>query len=220
MQPFTLWGITEADVALTDYLLFGQCLLLSWWVWRKAPSNQIAKLFALFFLGVSLASFFGGTTHGFFYGTKSSGTKILWSMTLGAIAGICWIMWLLAAAIAFTKARRWLFWLGMCHFITFLILIIAVTQNFWLVVVNYFPVIVLLLVALVWRWQRQRDPQLYWGIAALLISLLAAGIQRLKIGIHPYYFTHNSLYHLIQFVGFFLLAKTAGYLSIHSEIQE
>ena len=217
MQTFTLYGITEADVALSDYLLFGQCLLLAWWIWRQAPAAKIARLFALFFLGVSLASFCGGTSHGFFLNSTGFAARTLWTATLVAIAGICWVMWLLAAAIAFVRAGRWLFWLGTGHLFIFLLLIFAVTQNFLVVVVNYFPLVILLLVALVWRCYRRDEPQLWWGISALIITLLAAGVQRLQISIHPYYFTHNSLYHLIQFVAFWMLAKTAGYLVRHDE---
>ncbi len=36
-------------------------------------------------------------------------------------------------------------------------------------------------------------------------ELKLAAIQRLEIGIHPTYFNHNALYHLLQAVGLVLL---------------
>ena len=39
----------------------------------------------------------------------------------------------------------------------------------------------------------------------MVVTLVAAAIQQLEIGIHPTYFNHNALYHLLQAVGLVLL---------------
>jgi predicted Co/Zn/Cd cation transporter (cation efflux family) len=47
------------------------------------------------------------------------------------------------------------------------------------------------------------------GIWGLVLSFIAAAIQQIGIGLHPLYFNHNALYHLIQAIGLFLLFWTA-----------
>ena len=54
-------------------------------------------------------------------------------------------------------------------------------------------------------YRRRRLPALRWGIAGLGLTFLAAAVQRLNIAIHPHYFDHNALYHVIQGAGLWMI---------------
>jgi len=47
------------------------------------------------------------------------------------------------------------------------------------------------------------------GLAALGLTLLGAGIQRMRIVVHPRHFDHNAVYHCIQAGGILLLDRAA-----------
>ena len=54
------------------------------------------------------------------------------------------------------------------------------------------------LLAFVLEWRRSGVAALGWGIIGLVLTFVAAGVQQAALGVHPRYFDHNALYHLIQ----------------------
>ena len=45
-----------------------------------------------------------------------------------------------------------------------------------------------------------------WGLG---LTFVAAAVQQARVGLHPRYFNHNALYHLIQGAGLFLVFRGA-----------
>ena len=45
-----------------------------------------------------------------------------------------------------------------------------------------------------------------WGLG---LTFVAAAVQQGRVGLHPRYFNHNALYHLIQGAGLFLVFRGA-----------
>ena len=49
-----------------------------------------------------------------------------------------------------------------------------------------------------------------WGLA---LSLVAAGLQHFRIALHPVYFNHNALYHVVQAIAlYFIFLGLSGLL--------
>jgi hypothetical protein len=91
------------------------------------------------------------------------------------------------------------------QFVGYSAVVLSGQQGFVVAVINYLPAALFLLGAVLWA--RRRDPELRLGPAAcgLVLTFVAAGIQRLGIGLHPQYFNHNALYHLVQALGLALI---------------
>ena len=77
-----------------------------------------------------------------------------------------------------------------------------VRNSFRVAIVHYLPAAVFLLVALLWRYLRNNGRHVLTGMGGLLLTFVAAGIQQAELALHPDYFNHNALYHLIQVVAF------------------
>jgi len=60
------------------------------------------------------------------------------------------------------------------------------------------PSTLFLLFALLTTYRRRPDRAIRWGVAGLALTLAAATMQQLHVGIHPVYFDHNALYHVVQ----------------------
>jgi hypothetical protein len=83
--------------------------------------------------------------------------------------------------------------------------VLLVTQRFWLAIAFYLPAVVALLAGFVAARRRSPSTALTWGVAGVALVFPAALVQQLRIALHPDYFNHNALYHLIQGVAFFLI---------------
>jgi hypothetical protein len=54
-----------------------------------------------------------------------------------------------------------------------------------------------------------------YGVTGLALTFVAAAVQQLRIAIHPVYFNHNALYHVIQ-AGALLLIFVAARFTVTS----
>jgi hypothetical protein len=70
-----------------------------------------------------------------------------------------------------------------------------------------------LIVAFFARYQSNAVTPLAQGLAGLLLTLVAAGVQQARLAVHPTYFNHNALYHLLQAIALFLIFRGAIFLT-------
>src|SRR5207248_3788197 len=93
-------GMTEPDVALTDYALALECTVFAYLLQRREHT--------LFFGSAAVASLAGGTVHGFFLDARTLGNAVLWRLTLIAIGVTAASAWVLGACVLFPAltARR------------------------------------------------------------------------------------------------------------------
>ena len=71
----------------------------------------------------------------------------------------------------------------------------------------------MLLIAFLLLYAKRREPPLLAGAAGLALGIAASVLQQRHVGIHPVYFNHNALYHLLQAVAFFLVFRTARHVA-------
>ena len=210
--------ITEPDVALTDYGLALECALFAYRIYtRGAESHPIRNWALLFFAATGAAALAGGTVHGFFLDEAGRGYRILWPATLIATGATGLSAWAIGAKIQFSQtiARRVTI-AALLEFAGYALAVLFAAQTFLVAVVNYLPPALFLLVVLILRLAREPAPQLRIGIAGLLLTFVGAGIQQAGIALHPVYFNHNALYHLVQAVALFLIFYYFRWLTARS----
>ena len=192
--------MTEPAVTLTDYALAIECAVFVIALSRlNARDRELCFWFIVFFASAGAASLFGGTVHGFFLAASSPGRRVLWPATLMAILVTCLATWNIGAVLQLDDrntvlVRR----LAIAQLVLFSLVVLFVTSKFYIGVIAYLPSTLFLLFALVTAYRRRPDRAIRWGVTGLALTLVAAVVQQVRVGIHPVYFNHNALYHVIQ----------------------
>jgi hypothetical protein len=199
--------LTEPDVALTDYALALECALLTWLLYRAGkPPGRLHRLFALFFSCAGLGALAGGTVHGFFPDAPSIAGTVLWRLALVALGGSTFAAWSIGARLAFSeKTARIVQAMAGIEFAAYAIVVMAIDQRFGIAIVNYAPAIVFLGIAFLVLNRRTPHRSYLAGGLGVLLTVLAAVVQRLEIGIPALHLSHNAFYHLIQMTALVLI---------------
>jgi hypothetical protein len=192
--------MTEPAVTLTDYALAIECAAFVIALSRlDARDKALCFWFIVFFASAGAASLLGGTVHGFFLAASSPGRRILWPATLLVILVTSLAAWNIGATLHLDERKAVLVRrFAIAQLVLFSLVVLFVTSKFYVGVVAYFPSTLFLLFALVASYRRRPDRAIRWGIAGLALTLVAAVVQQVRVGIHPIYFNHNTLYHVIQ----------------------
>jgi hypothetical protein len=208
--------MTEPAVTLTDYAIAIECAVFVYALARlDAREMELRFWFIIFFASIGIASALGGTVHGFFLPATSSGRAILWPAAVLSILVTSTATWTLGAILQLSKrpailVRR----LALVQLAIFAIVVLFVTSKFYVAIVAYLPSTLFLLYALVAAYRRQPRKPVRSGIIGLALTLAGAAVQQLRIGIHPLYFNHNAVYHVIQMLAFWMIFLAATSISI------
>ena len=199
--------ITEPDVTFTDYGLAIECALFTYLLYRQGdPQQPLRTWFALFFGSVGVAALTGGTVHGFFLDVSTTGYAILWPVTLIAIGVSALAGWVIASKLLFSPdVARLISIVASVMFIAYGVAVLFITQTFMLAVINYLPAALFLALALATVYARVRQRPVLVGLAGMALTFVAAGVQQGGVALHPVYFNHNALYHLIQAAALFMI---------------
>lgn len=148
----------------------------------------------------------GGIWLGFLNSYDSALSRIVWSATLLSLGSAGLIVWFLVAEFPLYRPWRAIIRIfGLVVFAAYALAVVFVTQAFQLAVLNLFPALVLLLAGYVVEYRRCGEGPLLFGIFGILLIFVATLLQQLGLDIHPVYFTHNAVYHVLQGVAFLLL---------------
>ncbi len=195
--------ITDADVALTDWVLMCESLIFALLMLKSAHRNGIKITAGVLFLSLALSSFLGGIYHGFFdSSTASSGGWTVWIFTMLTIGFTACCLWMLAMAFEWGVSELVATILG-AIFLLYAAHVTLIDHSFYIAIAFYLPAVFALLIVCISHGRRHGI--FLTGAAGLVLTLIAAVLQQLRIGLHPEYFNHNALYHVIQFVALFLL---------------
>lgn len=193
--------MSEPAVTLTDFALAIEC-----WVFAvlllRGPAEPVRRWWSLFFATVGLAAFIGGLVHGFFPGDDT-----LWiatMLTLGVAGMAAWVLGSLLLAVPGIRVA------AMVLLVIYAAVVLFVRREFLIAILMYLPATLFLLVAMITVWMRERSRPLAVGIAGLVLTFVAAAVQQLKVAVHPVFFDHNALYHLIQFVALWMIFAAAA----------
>lgn len=84
-------------------------------------------------------------------------------------------------------------------------IIVLVSQEYRVAIINYLPAALFLLVSFGWLAMKTRTWPALGGFIGVLLTFAAAVIQQSQISVHPVYLSHNTLYHVIQIIGLSLI---------------
>jgi hypothetical protein len=172
-------------------------------------------LFAL----LSASSLLGAVFHAFFpLKAGTAGGHAVWMLTGISIALTTSAVWYINAALTrYRKLGRLVELLVPVYFLAFAYALFFVDYTFRTMISFYAPAVVLLAIIAVRTYVKSRSREWLYLTLGTGLSFTAAGVQAMKIGVHPVYFNFNALYHLIQgialgflFVSFRLLVRRPG----------
>jgi len=201
----------EPDVALTDFGLALECAVLAILL-RVRPARDHASrtAFVVFFAALAAAALSGGIVHGFLPDEASAGYRVVWRATMLAIGLAAVAAWSAGAHLAMTaSAATWVTRAAVAGLAAYALVVLRVTDDFAAAVGFYLPAALFLLGAFAVQYRRTRAAPLRAGMAGLLLTFIASGAQQAGIDLHPRYFNHNALYHLLQAVAMWLVYVSA-----------
>jgi len=167
---------------------------------------------------LGLAALAGGTVHGFVTDMASLPGRLLWALTLLAIGLTALATWATGAHLLDSlRAEQTIVSAAIMSFVGYAAIALLVIQAFWVAMAYYLPAAMFLLVMLTRAYVRFPDRALVMGIIGLLLTIVAAGIQRAGIPLYPVYFNYNALYHALQAVAVILVFLTARRLANRDE---
>jgi hypothetical protein len=206
--------MTEPDVTLTDYALTLECavfcaLALRW----KTTDERVRRWWLVLFASVGLGALAGGTVHGYFL-APGTAHDILWLSTLLCLGVTSLAMWVIGSTVLLREpAAAWVRRAAVAQFVVYAAVVLFVYSRFLVAIATYLPATVFLLVVMILIYQASRARAVAYGITGLALTFVAAAVQQLRIGLHPVYFNHNALYHVIQGVALLLIFLSARWIS-------
>jgi hypothetical protein len=200
--------ISEPMTLATDYALGTLCascalLLLT----RSDTRSQVSvRLWAFAFFAVAVASYAGGTYHGFQYTMTGPWRTALWKMTTLSMGVASFL--LLSAAFASTwtgRHRRWLLSAAALKFVMFAGWMVR-QDDFRFVIYDYSSTLAILMLLVMSGWTRGIDEHRAYIGCGIVVSIAAAAVQQSGLRLHRH-FNHNDLMHVVQMGGMWLLYK-------------
>lgn len=201
-------GITihDPDVVFTD---LGLALLGAWFAWRLASATRqgsLGRTGALLMAGLASAAFWGAVFHAFFpEDTATLPGFIAWiPVTLSIVVAAATLLELGLRVLA--PGLRWQIRRSLvaAYAGAFALVVLLVDESFTTIVRFYVPALLLFLAAAAAQALRGGAG---WTLITLglILSAGAALLQQLRIALHPVYFDHNAVYHVVQAAALVLL---------------
>jgi hypothetical protein len=195
----------EPDVVLTDYLLALVSVVFAVLIVRRRAAAALHVWLAIYFAMAAVASACGGTVHGFFPDEHSLGAAILWRTALVAIGVATLATWTIGAQLLFSPGgARWITIAAALQLAVYVPVVLFVTQDFRVAIADNLPALLFLILALVLAYRRHARAGLLVAAGGLVLTLVAATLQQLKVGIDPRYFNYNAVFHTLQAIALLL----------------
>lgn len=209
--------LLEPAVSLTDLgLAIENSVFAVLLARRSALLASARRWWILFFVSLALAALLGFVTHGFFADKSLPLHQQLWGATLLSMGLMALAAVALAALLMFdARVANRIAWGAACPLVLYSVAVISGYHHFGIAIAAYAPAMVFLLIAFVNRLGKHRMRHWVLGIAGLVLTAIAAALQQLGVGLHPEYFNHNALYHVIQAPALWML-----YLTARASLQE
>jgi hypothetical protein len=206
-------SIHEPDVAITD---LGLAVLGGYFGWRlsttlrkggEGPGEPLRKAGLVIMVGLASAALFGAIFHAFFPAkTASPPGRLAWvPVVLSIVAVAATLLWLALSLLAPRLSPGITRGVLLVYCVTFVAVALLVDDSFTGIVRFYGPVLILALIASAVKAARTRSVP--WALIAggFAISIVAALLQQAGVSIHPRYFNHNAVYHVVQGIALVLL---------------
>ena len=194
--------IHDPDVAGTDAALGLLAAYLGWRLWVGAAGRQLPRAGAVLLGALASAAAWGAIFHAFFPGgTATRSGSLAWKPVALSIVVAGATMLDLGFGLLLprlSRTRRGL--VVLLYAATFAAVVMLLDDSFTSIVRFYVPTLVLLLLAAARQAARSQSVGWRLVLCGLLLSAAAAGLQQTRVALHPVYFDHNAVYHLVQII--------------------
>ena len=199
--------IHDPDVAVTDLILAILSGYLGWRLGREAGGRRLQRAGAVLLGALASAALGGALFHGFFpAGTTTLSGSLAWkpvalSILIAAATMLDLGISLLLPQVAPAVRRS----LVLVYSGAFAAVVMLLDDSFTSIVQFYVPTLGLFLLAA--AQQAVRSQSVGWRLilCGLLLSVTAALLQQARVALHPVYFDHNAVYHVVQAVAVIFL---------------
>ena len=170
-------------------------------LWRQRPAMTARRVAALIFACLCASSVTGGSYHGFFPGgTEGPGGWAVWITTmliLGVVASLAWVfLFLLLGGGA--RGLRVVIVAVTAGYLVYAYVVVRIDHSFRVSAIASAPPVLAVLVLMLVRAVRDGHRNATLASGAIVLMLAAAVLQQLHVGLHPVWFNHNALYHLLE----------------------
>jgi hypothetical protein len=199
--------IHDPDVVFTD---LGLALLggfLAWRLWRRGAAGYLTRAGGAIMGALASAAFFGAVFHAFFPGdTDTAAGFLAWipvSLSIVVVAATLLALALRVMLPQLSRVVRRTLIVG--YVVAFAGTVLFVDESYATIVRFYAPTLFLFLIAALREGIRGAGRG-WWLLAlAFALSIGAALLQQAEIALHPVYFDHNALYHVVQGIALVVL---------------
>ena len=199
--------IHDADVVYTDLALALLGAFLAWRFWRRWGRGYLTRAGSTIMAALASAAFFGAVFHAFFPANTTTRTAFLaWVPVSLSILAVATTLLSLGLRILVPRLSAGVRRAIVVAYATgFAAVVLFVDQSYETIVRFYAPTLVLFLIAALREATRRAGPG-WWPLALSFgLSIVAAVLQQARIALHPVYFDHNALYHVLQGIALVLL---------------
>ncbi len=204
--------ITEPMTLATDYVMgafaavWGVRLLRA----AAATGSLPTRLWGALFVATAVASFAGGSYHGFIQMMTPAAARTLWKVTLVA-TGVGSATLLAGAALAATTGtlQRVLVVVAVVKLVAY-VWWVSSHDDFIFVIYDYGSALLVVVILAWWSSSLGITASAGWIFGGAAVAVVAALIQALELAPHRH-FNHNDLFHVVQMVALYFLYR-AGLL--------
>jgi hypothetical protein len=199
--------IHDPDVALTDLALAILSAYLGWRLWSTSDNRGLQRAGSVLLGALASAAFWGAIFHSFFpAGTATLTGSLAWKPVALSIVVAAATMLDLGLGLLLPRLQPRLRWFVVLTYAAgFAAVEILLDDSFTRIVYFYVPTLILLLLAAARQVVRSRGGGWSLILTGLLLSAGAAMLQQARVALHPVYFDHNAVYHLVQGVAIVFL---------------
>jgi hypothetical protein len=204
-------SIHDPDVVFTDIGLAILAAYLARRLWTMPGQGTLPRAGAILLGGLASAAFWGAIFHAFFPADTATAAgfaawiPVVLSIVVAAATMLELALRLLMRRLA-PRVRRAIV---ATYAASFIAVVLLVDESFTSIVRFYVPPLILLLIAA--GQQAIRGRSAGWTLIAtgLATSVGAALLQQAEVSVHPLYFDHNAVYHVVQAIA--LVALYLGF---------
>ncbi|HEY0350547.1 MAG TPA: hypothetical protein VGC48_00395 [Gemmatimonadales bacterium] len=199
--------IHDPDVALTDLALAILSAYLGWRLWGRSEGGGLRRSGAVLLGALAGAALWGAIFHAFFpAGTATLMGSLAWKpVALSIVVATATMLDLGLGLLVPQLPLRFRRSVVLMYATGFAAAVLLWDDSFTRIVYFYVPTLVLLLLASLQQAMRHRSGGWALVLAGLLLSAGAATLQQARVALHPVYFDHNAVYHLVQSVAIVFL---------------
>jgi uncharacterized protein DUF6962 len=199
--------IHDPDVAVTDLALAVLATYLGWRLWSASGNRRLQRAGAILLGALASAALWGAIFHAFFpAGTATLPGSLAWRpVALSIVVASATMLDLGLDLLLPQLPPRLRRSVVLTYAAGFAAVALLLDDSFTRIVYFYVPTLILLLLASARQAVRGRNAGWTLILTGLLLSAGAAMLQQARVALHPVYFDHNALYHLVQSIAIVFL---------------